>query len=91
MQAPVGVAHHVQRLQVEEGYRIDVLVEEELILELEAVEEVTELHKAQLLTYLRLNKCWLGLLLNFNVPTMRDGIVRLVCLCGYSGHLKDFT
>ncbi|MFP4499942.1 MAG: GxxExxY protein [Candidatus Hydrogenedentota bacterium] len=66
-------------LQVEEGYRIDVLVEDELILELKAVEEVTELHKAQLLTYLRLSKCWLGLLLNFNVPKMRDGIVRLVC------------
>lgn len=70
-----------QGRQVDEGCRLDVLVENELVLEWKAVEEVTELHKAQLLTYLRLSKCWLGLLLNFNVPRMRDGIVGLVCSC----------
>ena len=64
-------------LCLDAGYRVDVLVEGWLILELKAVEKVVELHKAQLLTYLRLFDTWLGLLLNFNVPVMRDGIYRL--------------
>ena len=59
------------------GYRIDVLVEGWLVVELKAVEKVTELHKAQLLTYLKMFDTWLGLILNFNVPMMRDGIHRL--------------
>jgi GxxExxY protein len=60
------------------GYRLDVVVENSIVLELKACEEIGPIHKAQLLTYLKLSKISLGLLLNFNVPLMRDGIVRIV-------------
>ena len=60
------------------GYRLDVVVENGIILELKACEKIEPIHKAQLLTYLKLSKLSLGLLLNFNVPLMRDGIVRIV-------------
>jgi GxxExxY protein len=60
------------------GYRLDVVAENSIILELKACEEIEPIHKAQLLTYLKLSKLSLGLLLNFNVPLMRDGIVRIV-------------
>lgn len=60
------------------GYRIDVLVEEEIILELKSCQELEPIHKAQLLTYLRLTGKQVGLLLNFNVKRMKDGIVRVV-------------
>jgi GxxExxY protein len=60
------------------GYRLDIVVENSIILELKACEEIEPIHKAQLLTYLKLSKLSLGLLLNFNVPLLRDGIVRIV-------------
>jgi len=60
------------------GYRLDILVEEKVILELKSVDEVTPLHKAQLLTYLRLSGNKVGLILNFNTAVMKDGITRLV-------------
>jgi GxxExxY protein len=60
------------------GYRLDLLVEESVIVELKCVEELNDLHKAQLLTYLKLSHLKVGLLLNFNVPLMKDGIVRMV-------------
>jgi GxxExxY protein len=60
------------------GYRLDLLVEESVIVELKCVEELNDLHKAQLLTYLKLSQLKVGLLLNFNVPLMKDGIVRMV-------------
>ncbi|MBB4285468.1 GxxExxY protein [Roseospira goensis] len=60
------------------GYRVDMLVGGRLIVELKAVERVTELHKAQLLTYMRLLDQRLGLLINFNVPVIRQGITRLI-------------
>lgn len=63
--------------QLEMGYRIDMLVEGEIIVEVKAVAAVTDLHRAQLLSYLRLGKRRYGLLLNFNVPHMRDGIIRV--------------
>ncbi|HEY3265388.1 MAG TPA: GxxExxY protein [Armatimonadota bacterium] len=58
------------------GYRMDVVVEDAVVLELKCVECITPLHEAQLLTYLRLSGLKLGLLLNFNVAVMRDGISR---------------
>ena len=64
--------------QLDCGYRIDVLVEKSIILELKAVDKIEAIHKAQLLTYLKLSNISLGLILNFNVPVMRDGIVRVV-------------
>jgi len=60
------------------GYRLDVVVEDKVILELKSVDEVNSLHEAQLLTYLRLSGRKVGLLLNFNTPVMKDGITRRV-------------
>ena len=63
---------------IECGYRVDVLVEERVILELKAVEALLPIHEAQLLTYLRLSEKRVGLLINFNVALLRKGIVRRV-------------
>jgi GxxExxY protein len=60
------------------GYRLDILVDNQIILELKAVDVIEPIHKAQLLTYRKSSGYRLGLLFNFNVPLMRDGIVRLV-------------
>ena len=60
------------------GYRIDVLVENQLIVELKAVEQVNDVHRAQLLTYMKLTGVRTGLLINFNVPLLKDGIRRFV-------------
>jgi GxxExxY protein len=60
------------------GYRLDIVVEGKIIVELKSCEKIEPIHTAQLLTYLKLAKLNLGLLLNFNVPVMRDGIARLV-------------
>ena len=59
------------------GYRLDVVVENMIILELKSCEKIEPIHKAQLLTYLKLSQKTLGFLLNFNVPFMKDGIVRI--------------
>ena len=60
------------------GYRIDLLVESRVIVELKAVEKVLPIHRAQLLTYLRHTGLSVGLLINFNVPFLMDGVVRQV-------------
>jgi len=60
------------------GYRLDVLVANRVIVELKSVEAITSIHKAQLLTYLKLQDCWLGLLVNFNVARLVDGVTRMV-------------
>lgn len=65
-------------LEVATGLRLDLLVEDLLILELKAVEQVLPVHKAQLLSYLKLAGLHLGFILNFNVPLMRDGVHRKV-------------
>jgi GxxExxY protein len=65
-------------IEIEGGFRVDILVEGLVIIEVKAVEKVLPVHKSQLLTYLKLNGCKLGYLLNFNVPHMRDGISRMV-------------
>ncbi len=59
------------------GYRIDILVEDQVIVELKAVEEIRGIHKAQLLTYLKLSGIKTGLLINFNTQVLKDGITRL--------------
>lgn len=66
-------------LKLNAGYRIDLLVENEIILELKSVTEIAPIHTAQLLTYLKLSELKLGLLLNFNVADMKKGIKRIVC------------
>lgn len=60
-------------------YRLDFLIEETLVLELKSVSELLPLHHAQLLTYLRLLQQPVGLLINFNVPVLKDGVQRVVC------------
>ncbi len=60
------------------GYRIDILVENKLILELKSVEEIKGIHEAQLLTYMKLAGVKIGLLINFNNTKLKDGIQRFV-------------
>jgi GxxExxY protein len=63
---------------METSYRIDIIVENKLILELKAVESINDLHLAQLLTYLKLSNCKLGMLINFNVPLFKNGVKRVI-------------
>ncbi len=65
-------------IQLDCGYRIDLLVENDLIVELKSVEELKAIHEAQLLTYMKLSCIKKGLLLNFNVKKLKDGIRRFV-------------
>ncbi|MDQ6959544.1 MAG: GxxExxY protein [Mariprofundaceae bacterium] len=64
--------------KIDAGYRIDMLVENKIIIELKAVDKLLPVHEAQLLSYLRLANKRLGFLLNFNVKSFRDGIKRMV-------------
>lgn len=75
-QVPLPVVYKAIRLDC--GYRIDLVVEELVILELKTVERLIPVHEAQLLTYLKLSGLRIGLLLNFNSPVLKDGIRRLV-------------
>ncbi len=65
-------------VRIDVGYRLDVLVEDAVVLELKAVKELAPIHRAQLLSYLKLSGYKLGLLLNFNTVHLKDGIVRMV-------------
>ncbi len=67
-----------RNLLIENAYRLDFLIENELVVEIKAVENLLPIHSAQLLTYLKLNGSRLGLLINFNVEVLRDGIKRIV-------------
>jgi GxxExxY protein len=60
------------------GYRIDILVDDRVILELKAVDRLEPIHEAQTLTYLKLTRLKVGLLINFNVSVLKDGIKRLI-------------
>jgi GxxExxY protein len=60
------------------AYRMDIVVDDLLLLELKAVERMEAVFEAQVITYLKLSGLWLGLLMNFNVPVLRDGIKRIV-------------
>jgi GxxExxY protein len=65
-------------LRLEEGYRIDLLVEKAVIVELKAVTRIEDIHEAQLLSYIRLSGCEVGLLINFHVKHLRDGLRRVI-------------
>lgn len=65
-------------VKLEAGYRIDIWVERKVIIEIKSVESLTDVHLAQILTYQRLSKCRLGLLVNFNVKSLRNGIRRVI-------------
>ena len=75
-QVPLPVVYKSVRLDC--GYRIDIVVENRLILELKAAERLMPIHEAQVLTYMRLSGIPTGLLLNFNTPVLKDGIRRLM-------------
>jgi GxxExxY protein len=67
-----------QTVKLECGYRLDLWVERKVIIDIKAVESLNDVHLAQVLTYLRLTDCKLGLLMNFNVLRLKDGIRRVV-------------
>jgi GxxExxY protein len=65
-------------IRIDKAYRIDLLINREVIIEIKAVSAFTEVHLAQILTYLKLTDCKLGLLINFNVKLLKNGIKRVV-------------
>lgn len=71
-------------VQLECGYRIDILVENKVIVEIKSVAELNNIHMAQTLTYLKLSDCKLALLINFNVARIKEGIKRII-----NGHLEN--
>jgi GxxExxY protein len=81
-----GIPHEAQvplpltwkGVELDCSYRLDIVVDNLIIVELKAVEAIEPIHEAQLLTYLRLKPLWLGLLINFNVVMLRDGLRRIV-------------
>lgn len=75
-QVELPVVYKGERLDA--GFRIDLLVADAIVVELKAIEKVLPVHEAQLITYLRLSNKRVGLLINFNVPMLKDGIVRRV-------------
>ena len=75
-QKPVPLIY--EEVKLECGYRADLIVEKQLILEIKSVEALNDIHLAQVLTYLKLSDCRLGLLMNFNVIKLKDGIKRVV-------------
>ncbi|HJZ59229.1 MAG TPA: GxxExxY protein [Gemmataceae bacterium] len=75
-QHPVNIEY--KGIVVERAYRIDVIVADLVVIELKSVESLEPIHEAQLLTYLRLTNRWLALLINVNVPVLKDGIKRRV-------------
>ncbi len=67
-----------KEVKLETGYRVDLLVEKQIILEIKSVDALADIHFAQILTYLKLSGCRLGLLVNFNVKHLKDGIKRVI-------------
>jgi GxxExxY protein len=67
-----------ESLTIETAYRLDIVVNDSVIVELKSVEEILQVHKAQLLTYLRFSKITLGYLINFYIPLIKNGITRMV-------------
>jgi len=67
-----------EEVKLDCGYRIDILVEDQVVVELKCVEAFTEVHTAQVLTYLKLSGCKIGLLLNFYTKSLKNGIKRII-------------
>jgi len=76
VQVDLPVSYKGTRLDC--GYRIDLLVDKQLIVELKSIEQLLKIHEAQILTYMRLAKVNVGLLMNFNVPILKNGIKRFL-------------
>lgn len=75
-QKPLPVVYRGVKLEC--GYRLDLMIENEVIVEIKSVEKLLPIHKAQLMSYLKLSDCGVGLLINFNVKVLKDGIQRVV-------------
>ena len=75
-EVPVGITYKGNRL--EEAFRIDLLIEDRLVVELKSVEKLAPIHTSQLVTYLKLGNYRSGLLINFNVPVLKDGLKRVL-------------
>jgi len=73
---PMPLVYHEVKLDI--GYRLDLLVEKKVVVEIKVAEAFTDVHIAQVLTYLKLSNCKVGLLLNFKVASMKNGIKRLM-------------
>lgn len=67
-----------EEVKLEAGYRVDLIIENKLIIELKSIDNITDIHIAQLITYLKLSKCKLGLLINFNTYLFKDGVKRII-------------
>lgn len=67
-----------EEVKLDVGYRIDIMIEDKFIVEIKSVEALNDVHLAQILTYLRLSDCKLGLLINFNVKLLKEGVRRVV-------------
>ena len=78
IQTQVGLPLKYEDVDLDVGYRVDILAERKVIIEMKAVERLMPIHQAQILSYLKLSNCKLGFLLNFNVYRMKDGIRRMV-------------
>ena len=76
-QKPLPVQY--KEIRFDEGFRLDLLVNDKIIVELKCVEKILPIHEAQLYTYLKLSKKKVGLLINFNAKLLKDGITRVVC------------
>lgn len=83
-QKPLAVVY--EEVAIDEGYRVDMVVQEKVIIELKSIEAVLPVHKKQLLTYLRLSGLRLGLLINFGSGLIKDGISRVVNGLPEDGH-----
>lgn len=75
-QKPMPLVYEEVKLEI--GYRIDMLIENKVVVEVKAVEALNDVHMAQVLTYLKLSNCKLGLLINFNVSLLKNGFRRIV-------------
>lgn len=78
VQKQKGLPLIYEDVKLDIGYRIDIIIENKLILEIKSVETLSDVHFAQLLTYLKLTDCKLGMLINFNVNLIKNGIKRVV-------------
>jgi len=74
----LGLPLIYKEIRLEEGYRLDLLIEDTVVVEIKSVEALTDVHTAQVLTYLKLSGAKVGLILNFNVLKLTDGIKRLI-------------
>jgi GxxExxY protein len=75
-QKPMPLVYDEKKLDL--GYRIDLFIESKVIIEIKSMDELNPVHFAQLLTYLKLSKCRIGFLINFNVSSLKEGIKRVI-------------